>query len=82
MPSSSSLFLLSFCFKNLLLEIFSELEETLRGLFLCQDEDRDRRGALEATHRAGATLARDPTWTRGWDPHLLLGRPLGPLRCL
>ena len=49
LPSTSSLFLLFLYFRNLLLKIFSELDETLRGLFLRQDEARDRRGALEAT---------------------------------
>ena len=51
MPSASSLFSLSFCFRNLLLEIFSELDQNLRGLFLRQDEDGVQRAALEATHR-------------------------------
>ena len=68
MPSASSLFLLSFCFRNLLLEIFSELDENLRGLFLRQDEDGVRRAALEATHRAHAGASRD------------LGGPVGGAR--
>ena len=57
MPSASSLFLLSFCFRNLLLQIFSELDQNLRGLFLRQDEDGDRRAASEAAHRADAPPA-------------------------
>ena len=34
MPSASSMFLLSFCFRNLLLEIFAELDQNLQNFFL------------------------------------------------
>ena len=58
MPSASFPFLLSFCFRNLLLEIFSELDQNLRGLFLRQDEDGVRRAASEATQGRGAPVPR------------------------
>ena len=68
MPSASSLFLLPFCFRNLLLEIFSELDQNLWGLFLRQDEDGVRRAASEATHRVEA------------PPAAALGGPVGGTR--
>ena len=68
MPSTSFLFLLSFCFRNLLLEIFSELDQNLRGLFLRQDEDGVQRAASEATHMAEA------------PPAAALGGPAGGTR--
>ena len=58
MPSASFLFLLFLYFRNLLLEIFSELDQKLRGLFLRQDKDGVRRAASEVTHRAQAATIR------------------------
>ena len=71
MPSASSLFLLSFCFRNLFLEIFSELDQNLWGLFLRQHEDGVRTTASEATHRAEAPPAAalgGPAPARGAPP--------------
>ena len=45
MPSVSSLSLLSFCFKILLLEIFSECAGNFCGIFIRQDEVPIRRRA-------------------------------------
>ena len=82
LPTASSLFLLFLYLRNLLLKIFSELDETFCGIFIRQDQDRDRRGALEATHRAGAASCRGSRWGRDRDPALALVRPLDPLRRL
>ena len=72
-----------FCIsENLLLEIFSELDENLRELLLRQDEDGVRRAASEAPHRPGAAPYRGLGPTRGWDLPLPVVAPLGPLRRL
>ena len=68
MPSASSLFLLSFCFRNLLLEIFSELAENLLGIFICHDEVPVRRRAGGEAHRAEA------------PPAVAQGEPIGGAR--
>ena len=57
MPSASSLFLQSFCFRNLLLEIFSNCTGNLRGIFISHDEVPVRRRAGGEAHRAGAPPA-------------------------
>ena len=74
MPSASALFLVFLYFRNLLLEIFSELDENLRGLFLRQDEDGVRRAASEATHRAKAGCYRG----LGGDPRVGPAPTRGP----
>ena len=79
MPSASSLFLLFSISENLLLEIFSELEETLRRIFIRQKEDLDQRGPGGGTQGPGTTPSHDSTCTRGQDPPLVLVGPLGPL---
>ena len=53
MPSASSLFLQFLYFRNLLLEIFLELDENLRRFFMRNKTPEDQRAALGATHRAG-----------------------------
>ena len=59
-----------FCIsENLLLEIFSELDENLRRIFIRRKAPGDQRATWGATHRPGAASGRGPTWTRGW------GRP-------
>ena len=57
MPSVSFLFLLFSYFRNLLLEIFSELDENLRRFFMQNKTPEDQRAASEATHRAQAAPA-------------------------
>ena len=57
MTSDSSLFLLSFCFRNLLLEIFSDCAGNLRGFFIRHDEVPDRRRAGGEAHGAGVPPA-------------------------
>ena len=57
MPSASSLFFLFSILENLLLEIFSELDEILRRMFIRQREDLDQRGP------GGATQGRTPAAT-------------------
>ena len=50
-----------FCIsENLLLEIFSELDENLQGIFNRRKTPEDQRAALGATHRAGTASCRDP----------------------
>ena len=72
-----------FCIsENLLLEIFSELDENFRGIFIQWKAPGHQRGAWGATHRPGAAPCRDPRAARGWDPPLPCGHPLGPLRRL
>ena len=82
MPSASYLFLLSFCFRNLFLEIILELDQNLGGLFLRQDEDGVRRAASEVTHRAQAASCRGLGGTCVCDPPLPVGPLLGPLQRL
>ena len=60
MPSASSLFVLFSISENSLLEIFSELHENIRGIFIRQDEELDQRVAWEPPRGQG-----DP-WSR---PH-------------
>ena len=73
-----------FCFcyfcisENLLLEIFSVLDENLRELFLRQDEDRVQKAASEAPHRPGAACCRGQGATRGWEPPLPVGHLSAP----
>ena len=82
MPSASSLFLLFLYFRKVTTGNIIGLPSKFTEIFYATEDTRGPKGSLGATHRAGATLARGPTWTHGWDPHLLLGRPLGPLRRL
>ena len=63
--------------ENQLLEIFSQLDETLRRIFIRQKEDLDERGAGGATQGLGATPGRDLRWGRRWDPPLPPERRLG-----
>ena len=77
MPSASFLFLLFLYFKNLLLEIFSELNENLRRFFMRRKTPEDQREAW-----AGTAPCHGPPFGRMWDPPLLLVGPLGPLRRL
>ena len=79
MPSASFLFLLFSISENPLLEIFSELDQNLRGIFIRQDGARDQRAALGASQGPRATPGRRLTSTRGWDPPLPHGGRLGPL---
>ena len=72
MPSASSLFLLFSIPENLLLQIFSELDETFWRFFIRRDKDLDQRGAGGATQGPGATPGRGLRWGRGWDPPLPL----------
>ena len=69
MPNASSLFLLFSISENALLEIFSELHENLRGIFIRQDGVRDQR----------ATPGRGPTRTRGWGSPRPLEVAFSPL---
>ena len=63
-------------------EIFSELDENLRGIFTRRETPEDQRAALGGTHRAGTASYRDPPLACMWDPPLLLVGPLSPLRRL
>ena len=63
MPSASSLFLLFSIAENLLLEIFSELDENLRGIFIRQDDVKNQRTAWGAPRGQGQPLAAAP-----WGP--------------
>ena len=82
MPSVSFLFLLFSISENLFLETFSELDENLRRIFICQREDLDQRGPRGVTQGPGTTPSRGPTWTHDQDPPLGLVGPLGPPRRL
>ena len=66
---------LSFCFRNLLLEIFSERAANFYGFFTRQDDDRVKRAALEESHRAGATCGRGLPLGRGRSPPAPCGSP-------
>ena len=79
MPSVSSLFLLFSISENLLLEIFSELDETFWRFFIRQDKDLDQRGAGGATQGTGVTPSRSLRWGHRWDPPLPPGRRLASL---
>ena len=74
MYSASSLFLLSFCFRNLLLEIFSERAGNFCGFFIRQDQVPDRRGAGGEAQGADAPPAAAQGPQMGgarpcpWDP--------------
>ena len=78
LPSASSLFLLFSISENLHLEIFLELDETLRRIFIRQKEDLDQRGPGGATQGPGATPSHGQRWSCGWDLPLCLGHPLDP----
>ena len=68
-----------FCIsENLLLEIFSELDENLRELFLRQDEDGVQRAASEAPHRPGEAPCRGPRATAGGTRPCPVGTPSAP----
>ena len=82
MPSASFLFLLSFYFRNLPQEIFSECAEKVRGFFIRQDGVLVQREALGDTHRAWMTPSRGLPYGGRWDLPLLLVGPLGPIRRL
>ena len=64
MPSASFLFLLFLYFRNLLLKIFSELEENLRGIFTRRKAPGHQRGAWGPTTGQGQPPALPP-WTVG-----------------
>ena len=76
MPSASYLFLSCFCYRKLLLEIFSELDENLRGFFIRQMMTGAKRATEGVAHRLEATCGRALGSTRAWDPPLLCGAPL------
>ena len=82
MPTASSLFLLFSISEKLLLEIFSELDDNLRGFFMRRKEAEDQRVAWAATQGPGVTPGRGRTGTRGWDPPRRPGHRLGPPRRL
>ena len=77
MPSDSSLFLLFSISENPLLEIFSELHENLREIFIRQEGAKDQRATWGSTQGPGATPGRGLRWGRGWDLPLPPGRRLG-----
>ena len=82
MPSASFLFLLFLYFRKSLLEIFSELDASLRNFFMRNKTPEDQRAAGGATHRAQAPPCRGPQGTREWGPPLPCGHLLGPLQRL
>ena len=47
------------------MEIFSELDENLLGIFTRRKTPEDQREALGATHRAGTASCRGPPWPVG-----------------
>ena len=78
MASASSLLLFSIS-ENLLLKIFSELDDILQRIYIRQREDLDQRGPGGATQGPGATPSHGHPLTHGQDPPLVLVGPLDPL---
>ena len=78
MPSASSCFLLSFCFRKVVHEIFSESAENLQDLFPSRNEDGGRRApegeapSLQPPPQARPTpwLCLGPTWAAPSPPRV------------
>ena len=66
--SASSCFLLSFCFRKSILEIFSKLDTNLTDLFLDRDGAAARRTEPGATPGRPAGPWRGPGWGRATSP--------------
>ena len=79
MPSASSLFLLFSISEKLLLEIFSELDNNLRGFFMRQKEAEDQRAAWGGTQGPGRPLAAAPQGTACGTRPGALGTVSAPL---
>ena len=62
MPSASSLFLSCFFCRKLLLEIFSKMDENIRGFFIGQMKTGAKRATPGDPHRPGAAPFRGPPW--------------------
>ena len=78
MSSASSLFLLSFCFRNLLLEIFSELDQILRGIFTRCKAQGHQRGAWGAHRGQGRPPAAAKGPPAGGTRPCPVGTPSAP----
>ena len=76
--SVSSCFLLSFCFRNSILEISSEFNANLTDLFLDRGEAAAQRRRPEASRGRQAGPRRGQGWARTPRPPPLLGCPLTP----
>ena len=64
MPSASSCFLLSFCFRKIVRGSFSESSTNLRELFSRRNKDEARRGAAGGPQPPDANQTRPTTWPR------------------
>ena len=85
MPSASSLFLLFSVSENLLVEIFSELHENLRGIFIRKKEDFDQRATWGPPKGQGRPLAAAPPGPAGGAlpcPMEVASAPLDPYKLL
>ena len=80
MASASFLFLLFSNSENPILEIFSELHENIRRIFICHEKARDQRATWGAPMGQGRPLAADLGGPAGLP--LLRGHLLAPLRRL
>ena len=65
--------------ENLLLKIFSELDDILRRIFIRQWEDLDQRDLEGPPRGQGRRPGLGPTWTRGWARPCPLGAASAPL---
>ena len=86
MPSASSCFMLSFCFRKVVRGSFSELAGNLHDLFLRRNKDGARRGAAEGPRPQDTTQVRPrcwprqgPTWPTPSSPRVALS-PINHLR--
>jgi len=77
--SASSCFLLSFCFRNSLLEIFSKRHANLPDLFLHGNEAPVRRRSPGGSPGEEAGPRRGQGWPRAATPPSPPGAPLAPL---
>ena len=67
MTSASSLFLLFLYFRKSILEIFSELDENLREIFMRNKTPPHQKATWGATQGPGTAPCRGPTRRREWD---------------